>query len=371
MDRTGARGRASSGHGESARGGAGFGATPGGSPANSTPADGSKEGSSQTGARHVNADVLGIKSEARALGFTHVGFCSAAPDALASERLRSWLDRGYHASMAWMAKRADDRGDPSRVLPGARSIISLAFNYYTPHEHSREAGTGKISRYAWGDDYHEVVGGRVKSLTAWLTRTFPGERALWYVDTGPVMEKAWAARAGIGWIGKHTNVITADTGSWVFLGEIITTLELPADEPAVDHCGTCVRCLEACPTGAIVEPYVVDSNRCLSYLTIEHRGPVDDTLGDQYDGWVFGCDVCQDVCPWNQKFAAETTEPRFHPRPGNVNPSLEEWAGMTPGEFAARFDGSPIRRPRHEGLMRNVRIVRGGDPERPGTASHG
>ena len=371
MDRTGARGRASSGHGESARGGAGFGATPGGSPANSAPADGSKDRSSETGTRQASADVLGIKSEARALGFTHVGFCSAAPDALASERLKSWLDRGYHASMAWMAKRADDRGDPSRVLPGARSIISLAFNYYTPHAHSREAGSGKISRYAWGDDYHEVVGGRVKSLMAWLTHTFPRERALWYVDTGPVMEKAWAARAGIGWIGKHTNVITADTGSWVFLGEVITTLELPADEPAVDHCGTCVRCLEACPTGAIVEPYVVDSNRCLSYLTIEHRGPVDDTLGDQYDGWVFGCDVCQDVCPWNQKFAAETTEPRFHPRPGNVNPSLEEWAGMTPREFAARFDGSPIRRPRYEGLMRNVRIVRGGDPERPGTASHG
>jgi len=210
----------------------------------------------------------------------------------------------------------------------------------------------------------------VKSLTAWLTRTFPSERALWYVDTGPVMEKAWAARAGIGWIGKHTNVITTDTGSWVFLGEIITTLELPADEPAVDHCGTCVRCLEACPTGAIVEPYVVDSNRCLSYLTIEHRGPVDRALSDRYDGWVFGCDVCQDVCPWNQKFAAETIEPRFHPRPGSVNPSLEEWAGMNAGEFAARFEGSPIRRPKHEGLMRNVRIVRGGDPEGPETASH-
>ncbi len=370
MDETGAPERANSVHGESAQGGAGFGATLGGSPANGASAEGSQDGASKSSARTANVDARAIRSEALALGFTHVGFCAAAPDALAGERLKSWLDHGYHASMAWMATRADERGDPSRVLPGARSIISLAFNYYTSHAHSGEEGTGKVSRYAWGDDYHEVVGGRVKSLMNWLTRTFPGERAVWYVDTGPVMEKAWAARAGIGWIGKHTNVITSDMGSWVFLGEIITTLELPADEPAVDRCGTCVRCLEACPTGAIVEAYVVDSNRCLSYLTIEHRGPVDPVLGDRFEGWVFGCDICQDVCPWNQKFAAETSEPRFHPRPGNVNPSLEEWAGMTAGEFAARFEGSPIRRPKHDGLMRSVRIASGGDPERPETASH-
>ena len=300
-----------------------------------------------------------VKEKARAVGFSHVGICPAVPDALAGERLRAWLDRGHQASMSWMAARADERCDPSLVLPDARSIISLAFNYFTPDAHSDEDGTGKISRYAWGDDYHEVVGERARDLTQWLTRRFPGERAVWYVDTGPVMEKAWAARAGIGWIGKHTNVITADRGSWVFLGEIITTIDLPADEPAVDHCGTCTLCIEACPTGAIVEPYVVDSNRCLSYLTIEHRGPVDPALHGEYEGWVFGCDICQDVCPWNQKFAAETAEPRFHPRPGNVNPSLDEWEAMTAVQFAQQFAGSPIRRAKQDGLVRNIRIARG------------
>ncbi len=311
-----------------------------------------------------------IKDEARALGFSHVGICSASPDALAAERLSTWLERGYHASMAWMAARAEERCDPSRVLPGARSIISLAVNYYAPHQHANEEGSGKVSRYAWGDDYHEVVGDRARQLSSWLIRMFPGERAVWYVDTGPVMERVWAARAGIGWIGKHTNVITSDMGSWVFLGEIITTLELPVDASATDHCGTCVRCIDACPTDAIVEPYVVDSNRCLSYLTIEHRGPVDPSLHDKYERWVFGCDICQDVCPWNRKFATETPETRFQPRTGNVSPSLDEWSGMTAGQFAARFVGSPIRRPKYEGLLRNVRIVRGDDPAEPGEASH-
>jgi epoxyqueuosine reductase len=151
-------------------------------------------------------------------------------------------------------------------------------------------------------------------------------------------------------------------GSWVFLGEIITTLDLPADEPATDHCGTCILCLEACPTGAIVEPYVVDSNRCLSYLTIEHRGDIDPEFKDRHDGWVFGCDVCQDVCPWNQKFAAPTTEARFQPRPGHLHPALDEWSGLTPAEFTATFAGSPIRRAKNEGLKRNIRRVRGEDP---------
>jgi epoxyqueuosine reductase len=328
------------------------------------------EGSPRIEGPRQDRDALRVKEEARALGFSHVGICSAAPDALSGERLTSWLERGYHASMMWMAARAAERVDPSLVLPGAQSIISLAFNYFTPHAHSGEESAGKVSRYAWGDDYHEVVGDRVRSLAAWLERAYPGERAVWYVDTGPVMEKVWAGRAGIGWIGKHTNVITTDKGSWVFLGEIITTLRLPADEPAADHCGTCTLCIEACPTGAIVEPYVVDSNKCLSYLTIEHRGPVDPVLHDRYEGWVFGCDVCQDVCPWNRKFAAVTSEPRFHPRPGNLDPPLDGWAEMTAAEFAARFAGSPIRRAKHQGLLRNVRIARGDDPAVPGPASH-
>jgi epoxyqueuosine reductase len=312
------------------------------------------------GASALSRAAAQVKSKARSLGFTHVGICGADPDPVAGERLTAWLDRGFHASMTWMAGRADERRDPARVLPGARSIIALAMNYYTPHAHTEAIDAGKVSRYAWGDDYHDVVGDRARRLARWLTEAFPGELALWYVDTGPVMEKAHAARAGIGWVGKHANLITPDIGSWVFLGVIITTMALPPDQPAVDHCGTCTLCIEACPTGAIVEPYVVDSRRCLSYLTIEHRGPVDPSLGERFDGWVFGCDVCQDVCPWNEKFSRETAEVRFQPRPGHVAPPLAAWEAIPAQEFDARFAGSPIRRARYDGLKRNVRIVRGG-----------
>jgi epoxyqueuosine reductase len=219
---------------------------------------------------------------------------------------------------------------------------------------------GKVSRYAWGEDYHRVVLRKLNELQAWVEKEFPGERALAYVDTGPLAEKALAVRAGIGWQGKHTNVITTDRGSWVFLGEVVTTLDIPQDVPALDHCGSCTLCIEACPTGAIVEPYVVDSARCLSYLTIEHRGPVNEPPA--YEGWIYGCDICQDVCPWNEKFAHPSSEPAFQPRQGNVAPRLEEWEKMTEEGFRERFAGSPIRRAKWEGLLRNVRIVQAQQP---------
>ena len=190
-----------------------------------------------------------------------------------------------------------------------------------------------------------------------MRKEFPGVEGRCYVDTGPVMEKVWAQRAGIGWEGKHTNVINQEIGSWIFLGELITTLELDPDERETDHCGTCTLCIEACPTHAIVEPYVVDSNLCLSYLTIEHRGEITGSVSEQFNGWIYGCDICQDVCPWNQKFAVEATEERFKPRAWNIAPVLEEWKDMTQEEFSAKFKDSAIKRTKREGLTRNVRVV--------------
>jgi epoxyqueuosine reductase len=313
----------------------------------------------------MKGEVERVKEKALALGFSHVGIAGAEPVQEETLRLREWLSRGYQASMGWMERKR--REDPRTILPGARAVIVTAMNYYTPDRHPDEDGVGKVSRYAWGDDYHRVVLARLGELERWVEGEFPGERALAYVDTGPLQEKALAVRAGIGWQGKHTNVITQDRGSWIFLGEVITTLDLPPDTPAADHCGSCTLCIEACPTGAIVAPYLVDAARCLSYLTIEHRGPVADP--PPYDGWIYGCDICQDVCPWNDKFSVPSAEPAFRARPGNVAPLLEEWEKLTEEEFEARFAGSPIRRAKREGLVRNVRIVRAQRGEPPPAAS--
>ena len=298
-----------------------------------------------------------VKKKALDLGFTEAGIAKAGPLKVEAGHLEEWLGRGYHATMAWMSESREKRIDPGNIVPGAKSVICVALNYYTPFRHPDDADVGKISRYAWGDDYHEILTGKLKRLWSWMQSEFPGVEGRYYVDTGPVMDKVWAERAGIGWIAKHTNVITRSHGSWVFLGELITTLDLDADEAATDHCGTCTLCLEACPTGAISEPYVVDSNRCISYLTIEHRGEIPEDVTDHFDRWIYGCDICQDVCPWNQKLSMETQEGGFQPREGNVAPLLEEWRGMTQEQFARRFKGSPIKRTKRDGIVRNVEVV--------------
>ncbi len=306
-----------------------------------------------------------IKRHGRTLGFASVGIARAEPMESEHEHLKEWLDRGYQASMGWMARTAEKRGDPRKVLPGARSIIATAFNYFTPVAHAGEPGTGKISRYAWGEDYHKVILEKLEAYARWITTTYPGCSALAYVDTGPLLEKAIAARAGIGWLGKHTNIISQEFGSWLFLGEVLTTLDLPADEPATDHCGSCTLCIDACPTDAIVAPYLVDSGKCISYLTIEHRGDLPADSPHDFSGWIFGCDICQDVCPWNEKFARPSSENRFLPRSGNEAPLLREWATMSRESFQANFAGSPIRRAKWDGLMRNIRIVLENEGETP------
>lgn len=298
-----------------------------------------------------------IKSKAAELGFCKVGIARAVELEEEGNLLREWLSRNYHGSMEWMAKNVDKRIDPRQVLPNAQSVVAAAMNYYTEEQHSSESDVGKISRYGWGEDYHNVMTPRLEKLLDFIKSEVPSVSGKVYVDTGPVMDKVWAARAGVGWEGKHTNVISREFGSWIFLGEIILDIGLEYDEPSADYCGTCTRCIDACPTQAIVEPYVLDSNLCISYLTIEHKGDIPDTLGSRFENWIYGCDVCQDVCPWNQKFAKPTDEVAYSPREGNLSPKLGELAGMSEAEFRERFRRSPVKRTKHEGLIRNVKTV--------------
>jgi epoxyqueuosine reductase len=258
--------------------------------------------------------------------------------------------------MKWMEVRKDLRIDPLRLLPNARSVISVAMNYYTPQQHSGLPLTGKISRYAWGDDYHDIMKERLSALEAVLHELHPSSSSRSFVDSGPMMDKAWAVRSGIGWMGKHSNVITRTHGSWIFLGEIVTDAELSYDEPMNSYCGSCTACIDACPTNAITKPYVVDARRCISYWTIEHRGELDVEIANRLDGWIFGCDVCQDVCPWN-RFRQESSEPSFRSRISNVSPALEDLVSMDAIEFARRFRGSPVKRTKNAGLARNARAV--------------
>ncbi|HEX8776249.1 MAG TPA: tRNA epoxyqueuosine(34) reductase QueG [Pyrinomonadaceae bacterium] len=299
-----------------------------------------------------------IRERAYAEGFEKVGIVRAEALDREGERLRQWLDRGFQGRMQWMARDPTQRADPRLLFPEARSCVVVALNYYTPHEHAREGERGKISRYAWGDDYHDVVGGKLRALLSWIKEEWPEAEGKPCVDIQPMMDKAWAVRAGLGWIGKHSNLITREYGSWVFLGELLLNLELEYDTRQVeDHCGSCTLCLEACPTGAITEPYVVDSNRCISYATIELREPeMPEEVARNLDGWLYGCDVCQDVCPWN-RFEQPTPETRFEPRAGNVSPELSEILALTPETYAERFRRSPVKRAKLAGLHRNARTL--------------
>ncbi len=320
-----------------------------------------------------------IKEKALQLGFSKVGIAPAAAPGEEAARLEEWLHRGYHGSMSWMARDTDRRTDLQAIVPGARTVISLGVNYYTTYQHSAAPGSGKISRYAWGDDYHAIIRKRLKAFWNWLEKEYHGAKGKYYVDTGPVMEKVWAQKAGLGWIGKHTNLITQEFGSWVFLGQVITTLDLECDLPATDHCGSCSLCIEACPTQAIVEPYVLDATLCISYLTIEHKGDFEGAAGEGLDRWIFGCDVCQDVCPWNHKFSVDSEETAFAPRPWNREPDLKRWEGMTEQQFEEWFKGSPVKRAGYSGLRRSIRAAlrpsspamkAGGTPDTGNPASH-
>ena len=300
-----------------------------------------------------------IKAKARELGFDACGIAPAA-DHPELTFFREWLDRGYAGEMAYLARSADLRADVRRVLPTARTVIVTATVYNTDRPYSTEsadAGPAQIARYAWGDDYHDVIGRRLHALLEWMRAASPEPfDARAYVDTGPVQERVYAQHAGIGWIGKNTCVINPDLGSWIFLAEILCSLPLAVDAPSLDQCGTCTLCLEACPTHAIVAPGALDSTRCISYLTIEHRGEIDESLRPGIGSHVYGCDVCQEVCPWNA-VAPRSTDPAWQPRPAWDDVDLLTLAARDNDELAQALRGSAMRRTKLQGLRRNVEIA--------------
>ncbi|HET7225348.1 MAG TPA: tRNA epoxyqueuosine(34) reductase QueG, partial [Candidatus Eisenbacteria bacterium] len=301
-----------------------------------------------------------IRARARALGFAPVGIARVAP-LEAAARYERWLALGRHGDMRWMgsAKHRERRADPARILAGVQSVVCVALPHEPARDPARDARLGRIARYAAGEDYHRVMRDTLRELARFVAReALPGARALWYADTGAILERAWAERAGLGWIGKHAGLIAPETGSWLLLGELYVDAALDPDPPlAREHCGTCTRCLAACPTGAIVAPFEVDARRCISYLTIEHRGPIPRALRPAIGDWVFGCDVCQDVCPWN-RFAPPAREARLHAR-ALEGWSLERFLELDDAGFAALFHDSPIRRAQRAGFLRNVCVALG------------
>jgi epoxyqueuosine reductase len=319
-----------------------------------------------------------IKTFALQAGCSLVGMAEAVPLEQEMTRFSEWLARGYHASLGYMERNHHKRLDVREILPAARSVIVVAQNYFhpdtsdTPHI-SHSPTQGVLSRYARGDDYHDVLPPKLEAIAAEIRRVTldtPDTQTKVYTDTGAILEKQWAVRAGIGWQGKHSNVISRSHGSWFFLGVILTTAEFIYDQPTPEYCGTCTACMQACPTQAIVEPFVVDARKCISYWTIETKPDVEfpPDVSQNLDGWLFGCDTCQDVCPWN-RFQQETNEDRFTPRLGEVSLNLETVQSMTQEEFSTRFRKSPIKRTKLAGLQRNARALSASTQTRHQTSS--
>jgi epoxyqueuosine reductase len=299
-----------------------------------------------------------IKGQARELGFDLAGIAPAGPSAY-RVHLRQWLDDGRHGTMQWLANRFAERTDPSVYLPGAASVICVAINYAQPQETVLKEDTyteGKVARYALGDDYHDFMKKRLQGLADFIRQLAPDALTRACVDTAPVMEKELAQRAGLGWVGKNTLMINPKIGSWTLLGEVVTTLSLPPDEPGIDRCGTCQRCLEACPTGALDNPYQLDARRCISYLTIENRGEIASDLQKDMGNWIFGCDICQEVCPWNRK-APLSTEPAFLSRFANGSLNARDVAQWTVDDYRTTLKGSAMKRVKLPILQRNAEIV--------------
>jgi len=312
---------------------------------------------------HANRTVL-LKDFCLNSGFTTVGIAPVQILTTEFERYQDWINLGYHGTMSYLEK-ASQRQNILELLPEAQSVIVTTTNYYTPYKHSAQLEyesnalkTGKISRYAWGEDYHILVKERLKLVEEFLQTSFIGSTTKSYVDTGPILEKAWAVKAGIGWQGKHSNIISKSFGSWFFIGIVLSSVEFEYDSPISDFCGTCTACIDACPTNAIVEPYTVDATKCISYWTIETKPdiPIPDDIAVNLDNWAFGCDTCQDVCPWN-RFQQESNEERFSPKLEQTVLSSEAVMSMNQEEFSQRFRKSPVKRTKLAGLQRNFRAL--------------
>ena len=294
-----------------------------------------------------------IKTTAKNLGFLSCGISKAEFLDEEAPRLEQWLKEGKHGQMAYMENNFDKRLDPRLLVPGAKSVVSLLLNYYTDKQQVK--GAPKISKYAFGTDYHFVIKGKLKQLFQILQDQIGEINGRVFVDSAPVMDKAWAARSGLGWMGKNTNLITQKVGSFYFIAEMIIDLELEYDTPVTDHCGTCTACIDACPTEAL-SPYNIDASKCISYLTIELKDQIPHEFQNKMDDWTFGCDVCQDVCPWN-RFSKSHNEPLFDPNPEMMDFKRKDWEELTEDTFETIFKNSAIKRTRYEGLKRNLTFV--------------
>ena len=295
-----------------------------------------------------------IKQEASRLGFLSCGISKAEFLEEEAPRLEQWLTNNMHGSMSYMENHFDKRLDPRLLVPGAKSVVSLLYNYCPEQE--PEWDGFKVSKYALGVDYHKVIRKKMKALVQFINQEIGEVDGRAFVDSAPVLDKAWAAKSGLGWIGKHSNLLTKKLGSFYFIAELIIDLELDYDTPVTDHCGSCTACIDACPTQAIVEPYVVDGSKCISYLTIELKESIPDEFAGKMDDWIFGCDVCQDVCPWN-RFSQSHREPLFDPSPQLLSMTRADWVDMSKEVFDELFPRSAVKRTGYEGLRRNIRFA--------------
>jgi len=296
-----------------------------------------------------------IKTEAKRLGFLSCGISKAQFLEEEAPRLEKWLNKNMHGQMQYMENHFDKRLDPTKLVEDSKSVISLLLNYYPEEEQNQNSF--KLSKYAYGTDYHFVIKEKLKSLLHFVQEEIGEVHGRAFVDSAPVLDKAWAAKSGLGWIGKNSNLLTQQVGSFYFIAELIVDLELEYDSPTTDHCGTCTACIDACPTKAIVQPYIVDGSKCISYLTIELKNNIPSEFKEKLDDWMFGCDVCQDVCPWN-KFSKSHNEPLFNPHPELLFMSKKDWEEITEDVFNKIFKNSAVKRTKFSGLKRNIKFLK-------------
>ena len=297
-----------------------------------------------------------IKTEAQRLGFLSCGISKAEFLDQEAPRLENWLNKNMHGEMHYMENHFDKRLDPTKLVEGSKSVVSLLLNYY-PSDFQKDDLAPKISKYAYGKDYHFVIKDKLKDLLNFINEEIGEVDGRAFVDSAPVLDKAWAARSGLGWMGKNGNLLTQQVGSFYFIAELIIDLELDYDSPVTDHCGSCTACLDACPTQAIVEPFVVDGSKCISYFTIELKDNIPIEFKGQFDNWMFGCDVCQDVCPWN-RFSKSHSEPLFDPHPDLLSMSKKDWEEITKDVFNKVFKKSAVKRTKFSGLTRNIKFLK-------------
>ncbi|MDA0178285.1 tRNA epoxyqueuosine(34) reductase QueG [Mesoflavibacter profundi] len=296
-----------------------------------------------------------IKEEAKRLGFLSCGISKAQFLDEEAPRLEQWLNNNMHGKMQYMENHFDKRLDPTKLVEDSKSVISLLLNYYPDQTQTEDSY--KLSKYAYGTDYHFVIKDKLKQLLQFIKENIGDVNGRAFVDSAPVLDKAWAAKSGLGWIGKHSNLLSKQTGSFYFIAELIIDLDLDYDNPTTDHCGTCTACIDACPTQAIVQPYVVDGSKCISYFTIELKEELPSTMKNKFDDWMFGCDVCQDVCPWN-RFSKPHSEPLFNPHPDLLSMTKKDWDEITEDTFRKIFKKSAVKRTKLSGLNRNINFLK-------------